>query len=457
MAKAPPDTGAHPDPAAHQSVLAASEAHASRAASPPATEEQLPDPARLANMLQRLSEIAGDGEGAVSRLALTADEREAHRVVAGWMADLGLTVAVDAFGNTIGTLPGQRADLPALGIGSHLDSVPQGGRFDGVVGVVAGLEVVRLLTSAGRQLQHPLKVIAFVGEEGARFGEACLGSKAVVGQLQPGDLQRLRDADGVTLGQALQALDLDPRQLPSVRWAPNELAAFLELHIEQGRLLESEGKAIGLVEAVAGNTRLRLRVLGRADHSGGTPMHVRRDALTAAAEIVLGIEQLAREPRRRTTVATVGRLDVWPNSITTVPARVTFYVDVRDVDGDRQREAAQDILTLAQQVAARRGVGLEAEKVGDSSPVVLPLWLRQRVRDVCNRLGVSHRVLNSGAGHDAAILARLLPAAMVFVPSHQGLSHCPEEWTSIADIATGVRVLYHTILALDEGLLENNG
>ncbi|HLI27203.1 MAG TPA: Zn-dependent hydrolase [Chloroflexota bacterium] len=445
MTKASPDASALPDPATDPVAAPAG----------PTAEEHLPDPARLANMLQRLSEIAGDGQGAVSRLAFTPDEREAHRVVAEWMADLGLAVHVDAFGNTMGTLPGLRADLPALGIGSHLDSVPQGGRFDGVVGVVAGLEVVRLLASNGRRLQHPLRVIAFAAEEGARFGEACLGSKAVTGLLQPGDLQRLRDADGITLAQAMQALDLDPRQLPSVRWGPRELAAFLELHIEQGRLLEGEGKAIGLVEAVAGNTRLRLHVRGRADHSGGTPMHLRRDALTAAAEIVLGVEQLAREPRRRTTVATVGRLDVWPNSITTVPARVTFYVDVRDVDGDRQREAAQDILTLAQQVAARRGVGLEAEKLGDSSPVVLPLWLRQRVRDVCNRLGVPHRVLNSGAGHDAAILARLLPAAMLFVPSHQGLSHCPEEWTSIADIATGVRVLYHAVLALDQSLLED--
>ena len=204
---------------------------------------------------------------------------------------------------------------------------------------------------------------------------------------------------------------MDPRQLPRASaGSPTGLAALLELHIEQGRLLESDGKAVG-----PGGGRRRAtpacgsRCTGRADHSGGTPMHIRKDALAAAAEIVLGVERLANEPHRRTTVATVGRLDVSPNSITTVPARVTFYVDVRDVDGDRQRAAAQDVLALAQQVAARRDVGIEAELVGDSSPVVLPLWLRHLTRDVCQQLEVPYRVLNSGAGHDAAILARALP------------------------------------------------
>jgi allantoate deiminase len=419
-----------------------------------AAEEPQPDAGRLTTMLQRLSEIGGDGQAMVSRLAFTPAEREAHATVARWMAEAGLTVETDAVGNTYGTRAGRRADLPPIGIGSHLDSVFQGGRFDGTVGVVAGLEVVRLLEAAGVQTEHPIKVIAFVGEEGARFGEACLGSKAVVGLLQPADLQRLRDAQGVTLAAAMQELGLDPRQLPSARWAPHALAAFLELHIEQGRLLEEGGAAIGLVEAVAGNTRLRITVHGRADHSGAAPMHLRKDALAAAAEIVLGVERLANEPRRRTTRATVGRLDVSPNSITTVPARVTFYVDVRDIDGDRQRAAAQEVLALAQQIAARRGVTVEAELIGDSSPVVLPLWLRQLTREVCRQLAIPYRVLNSGAGHDAAILARALPAAMLFVPSHEGLSHCPEEWTSIADIAVGVRVLYHTVLAVDRALVE---
>jgi allantoate deiminase len=419
------------------------------AAPPDAAEQHLPDASRLASMLQRLSEIAGDGQAAVSRLAFTPAEREAHSTVARWMTEAGLSVRTDSIGNTYGTRPGRRSDLPPIGIGSHLDSVPQGGRFDGTVGVVAGLEVVRLLDLAGLQTEHPVTVIAFVAEEGARFGEACIGSKSVAGLIQPGDLQRLRDGQGTTLGAALHDVGMDPRQLPSARWGARELSALLELHIEQGRLLESDGKAIGLVEAVAGNTRLRLTVQGRADHSGGTPMHLRKDALAAASEIVLGVERMANEPQRRTTVATVGRLDVTPNSITTVPARVAFYVDVRDIDGDRQRAAAEDVLAFARQVAARRGVVVEGELVGDSSPVVLPLWLRHITRDVCERLEVPYRVLNSGAGHDAAILARVLPAAMLFVPSHDGLSHCPEEWTSISDIGVGVRVLYETVVALD--------
>src|SRR3954452_203977 len=229
MAEAPPDLALPADPAP------------ALAAAPIAVEEPQPDPARLANMLQRLSEIAGDGQAAVNRLALTPAEREAHGTVACWLSDAGLAVRTDAMGNTYATRPGRRADLPAIAVASHLDSVPQGGRFDGTVGVVAGVEVVRLLDAAGVQTDHPLTVIAFSAEEGARFGEACIGSKAAAGVLQPGDLQRLRDSQGTTLAAALSALDFDPRQMPSARWGPTDLAALLELHIEQGRLLERDG------------------------------------------------------------------------------------------------------------------------------------------------------------------------------------------------------------------------
>jgi allantoate deiminase len=416
-----------------------------------------PNPSRLSATFERLAEIGAEADNGVSRLPYSPEERRAHELVATWMREMGMDVRVDSVGNTIGTRRGRRPELPAIGLGSHVDTVPHGGRFDGAVGVLGALEAVRMFEEGGIQTEHPLWVVAFASEEGARFGEACLGSKAVTGLLELPDLDRLRDASGCSLRAAMQQVDLNPDALGSVRWKRGLLAAFLELHIEQARVLEAEGKKIGLVDAVAGNTRVRFEFKGRADHSGGTPMQYRKDALAAAAEVVLAAESMANDPRRRATVATVGRLDVHPNSITTVPGRVVFYLDVRDVDSDRQRETAHALVTLAQQVAARRGLELDYALVGDSSPAVLPMWLRELTTDVARSLHLPHRVLSSGAGHDAAILSRLFPAGMVFVPSHEGISHAPQEWTSIDDICDGVRVLANSVLKVDRFLAEQVG
>ncbi len=407
------------------------------------------DPGRIAADFELLSAIGAEGGGGISRIPFSQEERAAHDLVSGWMVDLDLSVRTDSFGNTIGVLPGTDPTRPAIGFGSHLDSVPHGGRFDGAVGVLDALEVIRMFKEAGVLTAHPLMVVAFASEEGARFGEPCLGSKAVAGVLQEADLERLRDANGTTLAQAMRAVDFDPHSLAQARWKPNTLAAFLEVHIEQSRSLEESGERIGLVDAIAGNTRIRLVIRGRQDHSGGTPMSQRQDALAAAAEVVLAAESIANEPRRRATVATVGRLHVFPNSITTIPGDVEFYLDVRDVDSDRQRLTTNDIVTRAEETAARRGLRFEWEVVSDTSPVVLPKWLRDLTTAATERLGVPHRVTTSGAGHDAGILSRAIPAAMLFVPSRDGLSHCPEEWTSMDDVAIGAQALAESIRDID--------
>jgi allantoate deiminase len=411
-----------------------------------------PDPARIAGDLRALAEIGADPGGGVTRLCFTQEERRAHRQAAGWARDLGLEVRTDAVGNTLATRRGRRPGAPAIAVGSHLDSVPHGGNFDGTVGVAAAIELVRMLDQAGIDTDHPLCVAAFAGEEGARFGEPCIGSKAAVGALQERDLARLRDARGVTLAEAMRGVDLDPAGMASARWGARAVGAYLELHIEQARILETEGQSIGLVDVVSGSTRLRGEVVGRADHSGGTPMDLRRDAMAAAAEIVLAVEALARDPRHRGTRATVGRLDVYPNSTTTIPGRVVFTVDVRDVDSDRQRAAASEILNSAHRICEKRGTGLEVELMADTSPAVLPMWLRDLMGRTCDELGVSFRIMSSGAGHDAGILARMVPSGLIFIPCREGLSHVPEEWTSVADICRGVEVLYHVVLRLDEVL-----
>ena len=414
--------------------------------------EARPDPTRVGDMLKAIARIGADDDGGISRISFTPLEREAHALVGQWLEEHGFATTVDVIGNVIaerrGTVPG----APAIAVGSHLDSVPHGGRFDGIAGVVGAVELARLLHENGDELRHPVRVVVFAGEEGARFGEPCIGSKAVTGQLADRDLSRMRDGDGISLADALRAMGFDPRAVSQARWRPDDWAAFLELHIEQARVLETSSTPIGLVDTVSGSTRLRIDLHGRADHSGGTPMSMRADALAAAAEVVLAAEAAAREPRNRGARLTVGRLDVHPNSITTIPGRVRLTIDVRDVDSDRQRRLAVEIVRRARVLSERRGVSVDTELIADTSPSVLPMWIREVTSSVCEELGIRYRVMTSGAGHDAQVVNAIVPAGMVFVPSKDGLSHVPEEWTSASDVARGVEVLYHAVRRLD-GLL----
>jgi len=419
-----------------------------RAIEPPVKADQ----ARIADMLRQIAEIGADPTAGISRVGFTKDERDAHELVASWLRNLGLTISVDPIGNTRAVRRGAAKNKPAIAFGSHLDSVVHGGKFDGIVGVVVMVEVMTLLAEAHAATEHPLNGMIFACEEGARFGEPCIGSKAIAGMLTEADLTRIRDVEGITLEQAMMGVGLNPLRLGDVRWNRDELAAFLEVHIEQGRILESESRPIGLVDVVSGSTRLRMTVAGRAGHTGGTPMPNRADALAAAAEITLAVEALANGPTYRGTRATVGVLDVYPNRITTIPGLVHMRLDVRDFDSDRLRRAACEIADRARTIADRRGVAVEAEVIADTSPVVLSMWLRRAVSQVCSELNLDSRFMPSGAGHDAQIMASIAPTAIIFVPSKDGASHVPEEWTSVADIAKGADVLYQSILRIDDVL-----
>lgn len=407
---------------------------------------------RVSEDLRQLADIGADVEGGVTRLAFSRDERAAHAFMSERMRKVGLDVTVDAFGNTYGRRPGRRSDLPALAFGSHVDTVPNGGRYDGAVGTVAALEVMRILEDHAESTEHALVMVIFAAEEGARFGKATLGSRAAAGVLTRQDLTTLRDGAGITLAEAIRSAGLDPDSLDQVRWPSGYIGAFIEMHIEQGQVLEAERIPIGLVESIAGNTRLQFTIHGNAVHSGATPMHVRRDALAAAGEMIVGIEEMANDYRRRATVATVGRMEVWPNSITTIAGRVVLYVDVRDIDGDRQRETANGVLDLARRLEEKRGVTMDVAVLSDTSPSILPTWLRRVSADACEANGVPYRIMSSGAGHDAATISADVPAAMIFVPSQNGISHAPGEWTSPEDIATGIEVLAESVMTLDRFL-----
>lgn len=397
--------------------------------------------------IRALAAIGGGPDGSVTRLAFTPSEREAHAMVGGWLTRAGLRVHTDTFGNTIGVL-GVDRDLPAIVVGSHLDSVPVGGRFDGVAGVVVATQVARILSSSSVPLRRPLWVVAFANEEGARFGEPCLGSKAVAGVLEPADANRLRDVDGTTLADAMTSLGFDPARLDEARWSSERVAAFLELHVEQGRVLEDLGCPIGLVDAVAGSARIRVHLSGRADHSGGTPMILRRDALAGAAEMISLVE-LTGKSAISGARATVGRLQVSPNNITTVPGDVLFFIDVRDIDPRRLQTNAMAIIDGVAEIAERRDLTVEVEVLALTAPTQLWAWLRELLRQASQSAGLRWHILPSGAGHDAQIIARHLPAAMVFVPSHNGASHVPSEWTPPEQLAQGLLVMLNAVRLLD--------
>jgi allantoate deiminase len=413
------------------------------------------DAGRISSHLERFAELSEPDSGAgVTRLAYTKLERQAHAVFAEYLRGLGLRVWTDVAGNTIAELAGSVPGLPALGTGSHLDTVPHGGSFDGIAGIVAAMETARLYREHEIELLHPVRFVAFAAEEGARFGQACTGSRIAAGLTREDDLDAKHDADGVSIAQAMRSVGLDPARVAEASWRSEDWAAFVELHIEQGSVLESGGVPIGVVEEISGSTRIQVGLTGRASHSGGTPMRLRADALAAAAEIVLLVESIAQDSRHRGTRATVGRLDVDPGSITTIAGFAQLWVDVRDVDGDRQRLTAAEIVERAHVIATRRGIGFTATALADASPVLLPRWVGEVISQTCARLGVGHRLLPSGAGHDAQMVNRVTPTGMIFVPSRDGVSHSPAEWTDATEIATGTEVLAASLVHLDAATSE---
>jgi hydantoinase/carbamoylase family amidase len=402
------------------------------------------DPRYVARFLRELSEIGRDPRGGWSRLAFGPEEREAHALFGRWAKDLGLSVWTDAVGNTFAELSGEG---PALLVGSHLDTVPRGGAFDGAAGVATALEVARLLSESGG-MRSPFRAVVFSAEEGARFGAPCIGSRVATGAFTAKTLRELTDTDGRTVAECASEVGLRPEDSAEAVWEPGSVAAFFELHVEQGRVLEDRGRPLGVVDAIAGSTRVELLFAGRPDHSGATPMLLRHDALAGASEFVLEAEQ--RALALRTTVATVGRLEVEPGSVTTVPGSVRLSVDVRDVDSERQRDLAEELLDQATRIASRRGLELSADLLSDQSPVVLHKPIRERLARAAEEGGVDFCVLPSGASHDAAHVAKVAPTGMVFVPSRGGISHSPEEWSDVEEIARAARVVALALRRLDE-------
>ncbi|WP_433574746.1 M20 family metallo-hydrolase [Nocardia brasiliensis] len=401
---------------------------------------------RFAAELAALAAITDDSQPGFTRIALSELYRDGRQWLAARMRAAGLDPVVDAAGNLIGTQAG-RHNGAAVVTGSHIDTVRGGGKYDGIVGVLGALEAVRALREAGVRFEHPLKVIAFFGEEVNEFGLAHFGSRAIGGTLRPEHLA-LTNAAGESLGDALFAkAGIDPERCMRARWAPDDMAAYIELHIEQGPLLEHHGRAVGLVTGIAGAQRFVAAVTGRPDHAGGTPMNRRRDALCAAAELALSVEEFANE--HPGGVATVGGVTVTPGQSNVVPGTAELVGDMRSLDPEWLTARRRQLELAATAVRGKRGVDVSIAWPSVTDPTLFTEPVQRLIGTVLRAAGHDPLPITSGAGHDAQEMAMLGPTGMIFVPSRDGRSHCPEEHTDLADLAIGIHALAETLAALD--------
>ena len=403
------------------------------------------DGERLWRRISELGEIGRQEGGGVTRLSFTDEERAAKDLVASYMQEAGLSVREDAAGNLFGRREGRNPEAPAVLVGSHVDSVYNGGDFDGPLGVLAGVEVLQAMGERGVETEHPVEVVAFTDEEGARFSFGMIGSRALAGELSTEELDN-GDANGVSVAEAMRDRGLDPSRVGEAARPEGSVKAYVELHIEQGRVLENEGLPVGVVTGIAGPVWLRWVLEGEAGHAGTTPMGLRRDALAAAAEI-MGVFE-AEAAKTGTSVATVGQISARPGGINIIPGRAELSLDLRDIDEGVRDGAENRIRTRAQEACRRRGVEMEVEELQRLPPAPCSEVVRGAAKSACERLGVRPFELPSGAGHDGMHLTGLSPMGMIFVRSKDGVSHNPAEWSSKEDCEAGANVLYHTVTEL---------
>ncbi len=412
------------------------------------------DPARIQDVIDGLARLTEPGRP-YTRRAFTALFPAGRDFLLEKFQAAGLETRVDAAGNLTARRPGKKPGLGTIMLGSHSDTVPDGGRYDGIAGVAVALEVARSLADQGIELDHDLEVVDFLAEEVSIFGVSCVGSRGMAGVL-PEDWFS-RESNGLTLEQGIRDAGGDPTRIAAE--ARTDIAAFLELHIEQGPVLESEKLDIGVVTAIAGITRIEIIVQGRADHAGTTPMGNRADALAAAARLVTGIEALAKSlsdgPSHFT--ATVGEFSIEPNAANVVPSRARLLIDARAEDRTAMDLFAASVDLMAEQLARETGTVIEApRRISDNPPTPGDPLLLDVLDAACEVAGATHRRMASGAGHDTAWMARVTRSAMIFVPCLGGRSHAPEEFAETDDIALGAAVLFNAVIQLDKILSQED-
>ncbi|CAM4264897.1 allantoate deiminase/N-carbamoyl-L-amino-acid hydrolase [Paenibacillus endophyticus] len=404
---------------------------------------------RLHERIDALGQIGKIGDTGVCRLALSHEDREGVRLVQAWMAEAGMETIIDPFGNLIGVLEGLDKEAPVLMLGSHIDSQPYGGRYDGVIGVLGAIEAVQTMAEAGIKPSSNIEVVAFCDEEGCRFNKGLFGVRGMTGKLEQGELERT-DKNGVTRREALLGFGCDPAAFAGYAFEEGRIGTFLELHIEQGPILEALGEPVGIVSGISGPVWWTVEMTGFAGHAGSVPMPMRQDALVGCAKIIVGLNELASSDPEAPTVGTVGSLSVFPDSRNIIPEKVSFTVDFRDIDVKRRDSMENRLIALMESACAEHGLTYTIREDTRSDPRYCAPRLRTLLREQAALIGLTPPELMSGPFHDALIMSYVCDYGMIFVRCKDGISHNPKEFSSEKDIALGVELLYRTALRLTE-------
>ncbi|WP_040949133.1 Zn-dependent hydrolase [Gorillibacterium massiliense] len=404
---------------------------------------------RVEDRIDRLALIGKISETGVCRLALSREDRLAVDVVRGWMEEAGLVTRIDAFGNLIGRLEGEIAHAPAIMLGSHIDTQPYAGRFDGIIGVIGAIEVVQSMVEQGIKPAVSLEVASFVDEEGCRWNKGLFGVRGLLGKLEDGELERT-DKNGVTRRQALLDFGGDPEGFATSIYPPGKISAFLEMHIEQGPILESLNRQLGIVTGISGPLWWTVDYYGFAGHAGSVPMTMRRDALVGAAKVISGLNEIsAREAENGSpTVGTVGSLKVFPDSRNIIPEHVQFTVDLRDIDLHLRNRLEGELRQLIEDTAREHGLRYEIREDTNSEPRYCAPEIMAMIREAAGELELDAPELMSGPFHDSLSMSYYCDYAMIFVRCKDGISHNPAEYSSKEDIAAGTELLYRTVQKL---------
>ena len=402
---------------------------------------------RLNRSLVELGRIGETPQG-MQRIAFSPADVAGREYAVSLMRRAGLETRVDAAGNIIGRRAGPAPHRPAIVMGSHTDTVPSGGKYDGALGVLGAIECLQTLAETDSALRHPVEVVIFTNEEGTRFHRWLIGSRAMAGLLEPEDLTAV-DSEGVHLRDRMADIGGDFSRFEEAARRPGDLAAYLELHIEQGPTLEQSGTPIGVVTGITGRALFDVEVKGTANHAGTTPMPARRDALVSASKLVLAVERVAGE-LETCRVATVGSIQAHPNAVNVVPGSVRLGLEFRDISMDALSAAERELRQAAAAIAESDGVDMEIERHRFSQSVPIATRMQDLVEEAADRTGLAHIRLPSGAGHDAQAIAAVTDMAMIFVPSVNGISHSPQEYSTPQDCANGAQVLLELLLLADQ-------
>ncbi len=400
---------------------------------------------RLQQHFEAMSLIGKIGETGTCRPAHSVLEKEAFELAASWMKEAGMTTRIDNFGNLIGHLEGKNNSLPILMMGSHLDSQPYGGRYDGVAGVLCAIEVLMTMKENNILPERSIEVISFADEEGWRFNKGLFGSRGILGKLEDGDLQR-QDKDGITREQALKDFGCDVTKFKESEFKEGSIYCFLELHIEQGPVLDIAKKPIGVVSGISGPLWLTVNLKGQAGHTGSVPMPLRKDALLGAAEIIVALNEIATQEKENPTVGTVATIKVFPASRNIIAEEAEFTVDLRDIDLDRRHRYEKQLMDKIEHITKKHGLTYSIKEDTNSEPRYCADWIKKIIHENCQKMDLDAPELMSGPFHDALTLSYVCDYGMIFVRCKDGISHNPLEYASYEDLALGTEVMLGTVL-----------